>query len=216
MVMNGTQTADFIKVLYPTLQSSANFSGVQIACCDGTGWQASAKLTQGIVDAGAEDLLGVVSSHVHTSPITFTLPTTRRVWETEYSDLSGNWSTLVDDQAETCEVSKRFRAFAQYSRTVRPGAVRVGVSAATSSSSLNTTAFVNEDGSIAVNVINSAVSAAPLRVTGMNASAARAWITDNANNMTEVAVQVGFDGSIRGAAVPARGMASLVITTQAS
>lgn len=109
-------------------------------------------------------------------------------------------------------MSKRFWAFAQYSRTIRPGAVRVGI--AGGGSGLRSTAFANADGSIAVNVINSGGSAAALSVAGTGATAARGWKTDNTNDMTELdGVSVGADGTVAGVSVPARGMVSLVIST---
>ena len=257
MVSNGQQSADFIKILHPTLQK-ANLSSVQITCCDATGWKAQTTMTQDLVKAGVEPLIGVMTSHPYSSGISGTLPTTRKVWETEYSDLSGSWSTawytsgasgdgytwanhiytgltsgnvsaylwwvatqdratnnnnnekliLVDDG--NYYVSKRFWAFAQYSRLVRPGAVRVGVAG---DSSLRSTAFVNADGSVVVTVINTAASAATLSVAGLKATAAKAWVTDGSNDMAAMAtVTVGADGSVAGVSVPGRGLVSLAIT----
>lgn len=115
---------------------------------------------------------------------------------------------LVDNGDYT--VSKRFWAFAQYSRTVRPKAVRVGVSGG---SNLRSTAFLNADGSIAVNIINSGGAAAQLSIAGTKASAAKGWTTDNTNDMTALEVEVGEDGTVSGVSVPARGLVSLVIST---
>ncbi len=106
-------------------------------------------------------------------------------------------------------VAKRFWAFAQYSRTVRPGAVRIGVSDA---GNLRTTAFLNRDGSIAVNVINSDSSTAPVTISGIKVTNAKAWITDVSNDMTLVNVTVGTDGTLEGFSVPGRGMGSVVIS----
>ncbi len=94
MQMNGTQAADFIKVLHPTL-SRAGLSDVSIACCDATGWAVAARMTRAIVEAGAEGLVGVFTGHTYTSEINSTQPTPagRKVWETETSDLAGKWST---------------------------------------------------------------------------------------------------------------------------
>ncbi|KAK3320639.1 glycoside hydrolase family 30 protein [Cercophora scortea] len=261
MLSNGQQSADFIKVLHPTLEK-AGLSHVHIACCDATGWKVQTTMTTALKTAGAEDLLGIVTSHTYTSGISGTQPTTRKVWETECSDLSGAWSTawytngasgdgytwansiytgltsgnvsaylwwvatqdkatngnknekliLVDGGSYV--VSKRFWAFAQYSRTIRPGAVRVGVSAAGGSTSLKATAFVNADGSVVVNVINTGTAAAGLAVAGIKgASAAKAWITDGSNDMTAVSsVAVAADGTVSGVSVPGRGMVSFVVS----
>ncbi|KAJ9138626.1 Glycoside hydrolase [Pleurostoma richardsiae] len=261
MQMNGNQAADFIKVLSATLQQSSNFSDVATACCDATGWTAQAAMTSAIHSAGAEPLVGVITAHTYSSGIAGTQPTTRKVWETECSDLSGRWSTawytngaagdgvtwagnihagltagnvsaylwwvatqdratngnnnekliLVDDQ--DYEVSKRFWAFAQYSRTVRPGAVRVGISGG---SGLKATAFVNADGSVAVNVINTGAAAVALSVAGVRASVARAWVTDDIHDMDAAPATVGSDGSVDGVSVPGRGMVSFMIEQASS
>ncbi|OIW27146.1 glycoside hydrolase [Coniochaeta ligniaria NRRL 30616] len=260
MQSTGQQSADFIKVLYPTLQK-AGLSNVSIACCEATGWQAQSTMTAALKAAGVENMLGVVTAHTYTSGISGTQPTTRKVWETECSDLSGGWSTawytngaagdgftwanniytglttgnvsaylwwvatqdkatnnnnnekLILVDGNTYTVSKRFWAFAQYSRTIRPKAVRVGVSGGGGGSNLRSTAFLNADGSIAVNVINSGAGAVTLSVVGTGATAARGWKTDGSNDMTEIAVVVGTDGTVSGVSVPGRGLTSVVIST---
>ncbi len=259
MLSDGRQSADFIKVLHPTLQK-AGFPGVHITCCDATGWKNQSIMTTALKAAGVEDMIGVITSHTYTSKIEGTQPTTRKVWESEYADLGSPWSTewftpgtngtkgdgftwaghlhtalttgnvsaylwwvATQDKATNNNnneklilvyggnytVAKRFWAFAQYSRTVRPGAVRIGVSDA---SNLQTTAFVNVDGTVAVTVINSGAAAAPVSISGIKAVSARGWITDTANDMAPVNVTVGTDGSLGGFSVPALGMGSLVIS----
>jgi hypothetical protein len=115
---------------------------------------------------------------------------------------------LVDNNTYT--VSKRFWAFAQYSRTVRPKAVRVGVSGG---SNLRSTAFLNADGSVAVNIINSGTGAVTLSIAGIKATSAKGWKTDGNNDMTEVAVTVGTEGTVTGVSVPGRGLTSVFIST---
>lgn len=269
MVMNGTQAADFIKVLAPTLRAHENFTNTKIACCDGTGWVVQAGLTQGLIDGGAGDLVGVITGHAYTSPITFAQPTTHEVWESEYSDLASNWSTAwdtapangsgaagkgdgllwannihagltagnvsaylwwvatqdqitngdrneklirVDNTTNTYEVSKRFWAFAQYSRVVRPGAVRVGLE--TSNVALNTTAFVNEDGSVVVAVINNGRQDTLLNLALgiVEADDARAWVTNEEFEYEEIDTDISDDGSAVSVFVPARSFVSVVVT----
>src|ERR1700761_1084387 len=53
-------------------------------------------MTNAINTAGALNLLGVVTSHAYSSPVSGTLNTTHNVWQTEYADLSdplvpNNW-----------------------------------------------------------------------------------------------------------------------------
>ncbi|KAM7206012.1 glycoside hydrolase [Rhypophila sp. PSN 637] len=271
MLSTGAQSASFIKVLHPTLQKS-RYSHVQIACCDATGWTAQRTMTSDLVAAGVEDLLGVITSHPYTSPITsLTQPTRLKVWETETSDLSGKWSTrwystaasgavttgdgytwanLIHDGLTAGNVSaylwwvgtqdgqtngnnneklvlvdggdyvvsKRFWAFAHYSRTIRPDAVRVGVSS-TGAANLRTTAFENVDGSVVVNIINTQPEAVALQVViGEREDAGgevRAWVTDESNDMTELVdelVSVAPDGNtVGGVTVPGMGIASVLV-----
>lgn len=108
-------------------------------------------------------------------------------------------------------MSKRFWAFAQYSRTIRPKAVRVGISGG---NNLRSTAFLNADGSIAVNIINAGGGEAGLSIAGIAATAVKGWTTDNTHDMTELDVAVGTDGTVTGVSVPARGMISLVISSE--
>ncbi|KAI4593200.1 hypothetical protein KJ359_009928 [Pestalotiopsis sp. 9143b] len=254
MQVSGAQAADFVKVLAATLARD-NMSQVAVACCEATGWNAQATYTQQLRAAGAEDLVGVVTAHTYTSGISGTQPTSRKVWETEASDLNGGWSTawygsggsgdgytwantiytgltagnvsaylwwvgtqdratnnnnnekliLVDGQTYT--VSKRLWAFAQYGRTVRPGAVRVGTSV--SGSGLKTTAFVNQDGRIAVNVINTGSASASLIIAGVNGTSVLAWATDNTRDM-EASPATIEAGTVTGS-VPGRGMVSFVV-----
>lgn len=92
MQVNANQAADFIKILHPTLESN-NLSHVAITCCEATGWNAQSQYTQQLKSAGVEGMLGVISGHTYSSGIGGAQPTTRKVWETECSDLSGGWST---------------------------------------------------------------------------------------------------------------------------
>lgn len=92
MQSSGTQAADFIKVLRPTLDR-ANLTSVSINCCDATGWNMAGQHAQQIASAGAESMVYAITSHEYTSRISGTLRTNARVWQTEYSDLNGGWST---------------------------------------------------------------------------------------------------------------------------
>jgi O-glycosyl hydrolase len=90
MLSNGTQSADFIKVLAPTLKAAG--LDTKITCCDAAGWTSQARMLAGIQAAGAENLFSVVTSHGYSSPLDDPFNTTRPVWQTEWSDLHGNWT----------------------------------------------------------------------------------------------------------------------------
>ncbi|CBX93583.1 hypothetical protein LEMA_P044840.1 [Plenodomus lingam JN3] len=252
MLSSGTQAAEFIKILRPTLDRH-NLSNVGINCCEATGWTVASQHASQIAGSGAEPMLYALTSHEYTSRITTPLRTAARVWQTEYSDLSGRWSTSwysnggagdgftwannifngvvnanlsayifwegVQDRAtnnnnneklilvdgQTYQVSKRLWAFAQW-RVVRPRAVRVAV---TGGGNVKSAAFVNEDGGVAVVIINSAGAAQNLGVVVAGYGSAKAWYTDNTHDMVATTVTVGGDGTAS-ASVPGRGMISFL------
>lgn len=92
MQSSGTQAADFIKVLRPTLDA-ANLTSIGINCCDATGWSIASQHASQIASAGALPLVYAITSHEYTSRINGVMNTRARVWQTEYSDLNGGWST---------------------------------------------------------------------------------------------------------------------------
>ncbi|KAI0199607.1 glycoside hydrolase family 30 protein [Astrocystis sublimbata] len=106
----------------------------------------------------------------------------------------------VDQQSPyNIEVSKRLWAFANWSRFVRPGAVRVATSGG---QGVKSTAFQNVDGSIAVVVISNGGSASnvAIKVNGAAAVATRAtaWVTDASHDCAETTVSVADDGTLSG------------------
>ncbi|KAF2446688.1 glycoside hydrolase family 30 protein [Karstenula rhodostoma CBS 690.94] len=92
MQSSGTQAAEFIKVLRPTLDA-ANLTSVGINCCEATGWNIASQHASQIASAGALPLVYAITSHEYTSRISGVMGTKARVWQTEYSDLNGGWST---------------------------------------------------------------------------------------------------------------------------
>lgn len=92
MLSNGNQAAEFIKVLRPTLDR-ANLTDVAINCCDATGWNVASQHAQQLASSGVEGMIYAVTSHEYTSRIGGTMRTKAKVWQTEYCDLNGGWST---------------------------------------------------------------------------------------------------------------------------
>lgn len=91
MQSSGRQAADFIKVLAPTIQA-ANLS-VGITCCDATGWGKQTQMFSEIKSAGADSLLSTITTHAYSGSPNSVLSTNIPVWQTEWSDLQGGWST---------------------------------------------------------------------------------------------------------------------------
>jgi hypothetical protein len=92
MQSDGQQSADFLKVLYPTLKRSG--LKTQIACCDATGWDIQQEILTSIQEAGQEHTLGLVTGHGYSSQPTYPLKTNVKVWQTEWSTfdpINYNW-----------------------------------------------------------------------------------------------------------------------------
>ena len=90
MGSSGTQAADFIKVLHPTLQAANLTTG--ISCCDASGWYAESTLTSGLAPVAHQ--LAIRTAHPYSSSATFSLTTLQQVWQTEWSNQKGaNYTT---------------------------------------------------------------------------------------------------------------------------
>ena len=250
MRSSGAQAADFIKVLYPTLQK-ANLSSVGITCCDAEGWSDQAGMVGQL--RSVDSMISVITSHAYTSSPSSPIGTPHHVWQTEAGDLQGAWTSAWSGGAGSGETwannvytaivnancsaylywigvqggdtnskmvrinngkldpSKRLFALGQFSRVARPGAVRVGVSGA---SGLKATAFKNTDGSIAVVFINSgSASKVSIKINGLEADAAKAWVTDQARAIE--ALDATVEGGIGTVNIPAKSMVSVVLYSKA-
>lgn len=94
MEMNGRQLADFIEVLRPTLDEAG--MSTEIACCDGTGWDATRERLAGIKRRRQGKNLGLVTSHGYSSYPSYPFKTDHKTWQTEWSTfdpLNYNWYT---------------------------------------------------------------------------------------------------------------------------
>jgi len=88
----------------------------------------------------------------------------------------------IDDTTKDVQISKRVWAFAQYSRYIRPGAMRVAATGAPNG--VSASAFVNEgvSGSLVVPVLNTGTGSQAITVKvggGFVGASVTAWITDN-------------------------------------
>jgi len=97
MVMNPTQTADFISVLGPTLKTAG--LSPQIVCCDGEGWDTAQSYATGITsNSTANSYDSILSSHGYTGVPNSALPGTgsKHIWESEWSTFD-TWDPNWDD-----------------------------------------------------------------------------------------------------------------------
>ncbi|KAL2260338.1 hypothetical protein VTK26DRAFT_5667 [Humicola hyalothermophila] len=93
MQANGNQAADFIKVLHPTLEQAGLSAQVGITCCDSMGWNNQVSMVNSVRSAGAEPLLGTVTSHTYTGGPSGPMNSRAPVWLSEQCDLNGQWTT---------------------------------------------------------------------------------------------------------------------------
>lgn len=102
-------------------------------------------------------------------------------WGADYNSIYGNNNEGLIRDDGTVVASKRLWAFANYSRFIRPGAVRIGAS--TTASGVELTAFKNTNGTVAIVALNTTMSNAALSFSlsgpGMPQSGpVRSYLTD--------------------------------------
>lgn len=122
---------------------------------------------------------------------------------------------LMDTSAGTVTPSGRLWAFANYSRFVRPGAVRIGASSA--DPALEVLAFRNADGSVAVVALNTAgtARAATFAVGAAAGAAGHAipYLTDAAHH-TAAQPPVPVTRGSFGATLPARSLVTCYVAAR--
>jgi len=119
-------------------------------------------------------------------------------WEgAEDAGTSPTNSALIDLHGGVVAASKRFWVMAQWSRFVKPGAVRISAGGRTTT--LKTSAFKNTDGSVAVQVLNTGTSAVTVSITGVSGTAS-AFITNESHELD----------SMTGNSVPAHSMVTFL------
>jgi O-glycosyl hydrolase len=122
-------------------------------------------------------------------------------------------SSLIGLSGSTLTPSKRYYALANYSRFIRPGAVRIG--ATSGASGLSVSAYRNSDGSVILVALNSAGSATSatysLANTGTATGTATPYLT-NASSSTAAQAGIALSGGTFTATVPARSLVTYGIT----
>jgi hypothetical protein len=134
-------------------------------------------------------------------------------WGSTTPSENGDNEGLLLLNGSTVTTSGRLWAFANYSRYVKPGAVRIGASSG--NSALDLSAYKNPDGSISVVALNTASSADTVNYaltgTGLTSGTATPVLTDaSANAATQSGIAVNA-GSFT-ATIPARALETFVIT----
>jgi O-glycosyl hydrolase len=96
------------------------------------------------------------AQHIYTGLTSANLNAFLYWWGSSEPSFNGDNESLIQINGTTVSPSGRLWAFANYSRFVRPGAVRIG--ATTTDTGLELTAFRNLDGSVAIVVLNTDTS----------------------------------------------------------
>lgn len=100
MQSSGTQSADFMEVLKPTLEARG-FGYIKVTCCEATGWSDTLSQLAEISLEGGGDNFDIVTSHGYSSDPKAPLLTDKRVWQTEWADLDGDWNPRWDDRGRS-------------------------------------------------------------------------------------------------------------------
>ena len=127
---------------------------------------------------------------------------------------TGNES-LIDLQGNSVSASSRLWAFGNYSRFVRPGAVRIGASS--SSGAVDLSAFKNTDGTVAIVALNTGSGADPITYslsgTGtVNGATVTPYLTSSSASIAAQGATTVSNGSFT-ATIPARSLVTYVVGT---
>jgi len=122
-------------------------------------------------------------------------------------------SSLIGLNGSTLTPSKRYYAMANYSRYIRPGAVRIGASSP--DGNLKTSAYRNADGSVVIVALNTASSSTSTSFavsnTGLSNGTVAAYVTNGSASMSAQST-VGLAAGSFSATVPARSLVTYRIT----
>ncbi|HEY6786069.1 MAG TPA: putative Ig domain-containing protein, partial [Trebonia sp.] len=134
-------------------------------------------------------------------------------WGSTTPSENGDNEGLIQINGSTVAPSGRLWAFANFSRYVRPGAVRIG--ATTSDGNLTLDAFKNTNGTITVVALETGSSADPvtfsLAGTGVaNGATVTPWLTNASNNVATEATTTVSGGSFS-YTIPARSLMTFTI-----
>jgi hypothetical protein len=130
------------------------------------------------------------------------------------ANTSNSNSGVVELSGSTVTPAARLWAFANYSRFMRPGAVRV--SGTSSDSNLDVTAVKNTDGTYTVVVLNTASSSISASIALQNVGAAFAatpYLTNGSNNTAQQAT-IAINGGAFAATIPARSLVTYKISVE--
>jgi glucuronoarabinoxylan endo-1,4-beta-xylanase len=136
-------------------------------------------------------------------------------WGSTTPSENGDNEGLIEINGSTVTASGRLWAFANYSRYVHPGAVRIA--ATSSNSGVDLAAFKNTDGTVAIVALNTGTSADPITYslsgTGTpNGATVTPYLTNASSDVAAQAATSVSGGSFT-ASIPARSLVTYVVGT---
>lgn len=153
------------------------------------------------------------AQHIYTGLTSADLSAFLYWWGSTTPSENGDNEGLIEINGPAVIPSGRLWAFANYSRFVRPGAVRIG--ATTPGGQLDLTAFRDPDGTVAIVALNTAASAQPVRYALASLRLARGAVVTP--YLTDSSSDTAAQGSIRvtrggfSATIPARSLVTYVV-----
>jgi O-glycosyl hydrolase len=170
---------------------------------------------QGDISAGYTDSGFIWAQQIYTALTVANVSAFFYWWGAANDPLNKNQALIRINKDFSFDVSKRLWAFANYSRFVRPGAIRIGTT--TNNNNLLVTAFNNTDGSLAIVVLNTATHAMTVPITlptGIaNGTQVVPYITDTTHN-TAKQDPVTISKGIFPAILPSRSLITYTIPTK--
>jgi hypothetical protein len=125
---------------------------------------------------------------------------------------NGNGGLVFLQSNGTAAASGRLWAFANYSRYIHPGAVRIG--ATSSNSGVDLSAYKNTDGTVAVVALNTSSSSDAISYAtsgiGGTSGTVTPWLTNGASNVAAQSA-ISLSGGAFSATIPARSLVTYVI-----
>jgi hypothetical protein len=134
-------------------------------------------------------------------------------WGVTNSGANGDNEGLLEINGSSVIPTGRLWAFANFSRYIHPGAVRVGASS--SSSAVHLSAFKNPDGSLAVVALNTGSGADPITYSMANTGVANGatmtpYLTNNSSTVAAQGTMTVAGGAFT-ATIPGRSLVTYVI-----
>jgi O-glycosyl hydrolase len=153
------------------------------------------------------------AQHIYTGITAANLSAFLYWWGSSTPSGNGDDESLIQINGSTVAPSGRLWAFANYSRYVHPGAVRIG--ATSSNGSVTLTAFKNTDGTIAIVALNTLSSSDAITYslsgTGTPNGATVTPVLTNSSNNAATQAATSVSGGAFSATIPARSLVTYVV-----